>query len=382
MQWDRLPTLSLKVFRYPLTKRDAEARLERRREHRHRAASRDPHAADAARIELRAGRDVIDRPHHVPHAPAEHGLTDEQRAARRRLARARAEPLARRDGVAPAPEGHRFDRDRRHARLDDLEGEVVLIALLAGPIAALVVDADDVVDAAAVTGDADHGGGRGLRLVGQQEVRQHADAGPCVEHELLAPVARKGARLECHRAKRCPLGGKAPDELGDFRTQLLLPRLRLASASGLEAQAPRRVGVQIARVRDGIELAAFDAFLHSGQRTDVRRAGRRLRGDRQGVRRRYAGGQLRELTTRDLAHSFQLPASSFQLPASSSPLPAPRFQLPASRFPLSASGFPLAASRCQRALILPSSYVSGQAESSAGSWKLEAEVYNSFASRA
>ena len=55
------------------------------REERRRAAAGDAHAAHAARVELGARRDVVDGPHDVPHAPADHRLPDQQRAAGRRL---------------------------------------------------------------------------------------------------------------------------------------------------------------------------------------------------------------------------------------------------------------------------------------------------------
>ena len=41
--------------------------------------------------------------------------------------------------------------------LDALDGEVVLIAIFVGAVAAFVVDADDVIHTAAVAGEADDG---------------------------------------------------------------------------------------------------------------------------------------------------------------------------------------------------------------------------------
>ena len=60
--------------------------------------------------------------------------------------------------VAAAAEADGLDGHGGEAVLDGLDGEIVLVAVFVGAVAALVVDADDVVDAAAVAGHADHGG--------------------------------------------------------------------------------------------------------------------------------------------------------------------------------------------------------------------------------
>ena len=59
-------------------------------------------------------------------------------------------------GSRAAAERQRLDGHRRHAGFDHLEGEIVLVARLVRALPALIVDADDVVNAAAVTGHADH----------------------------------------------------------------------------------------------------------------------------------------------------------------------------------------------------------------------------------
>ena len=64
------------------------------------------------------------------------------------------------------------------------------------------VDADNVVDAAAVAGNADHRGRRSLSSRRQQDVREHADAIAAVEHHLLPPVAGKRTSLQRRRSKR------------------------------------------------------------------------------------------------------------------------------------------------------------------------------------
>ena len=198
-------------------------------------------------------------------------MTDQQRATRRRLTRARAESFARGNGIAPASEGQRLDRDRRHPGFDHLNGEVVLVARLVRALAAGLVDADDVVDAAAVSGYADHGRNGAARLLRNQDVRQHADTGPGVEDDLLAPVAGKRARVERDRAKRPALGRESADEVGQLRAQRLLPLLRLPAAAGLEAQAARRLGVEIECVGHGIESTVVEALVDAGERADVGR---------------------------------------------------------------------------------------------------------------
>ena len=160
------------------------------------------HAADAVRVQLRVGCDVVDRAHDVPHAPSDDRLADEQRSARGGLARFVRQTLSGVERITAASEPHRLDRHGRHAGLGHLDGEVVFVAWLVRPVASLFVDADDVVHAAAVAGDADHGCGRGLRPRRQQDVRQDADAGTAVEHNLLAPVGGERARLERGRSKR------------------------------------------------------------------------------------------------------------------------------------------------------------------------------------
>jgi hypothetical protein len=112
------------------------------------------------------------------------------------------QPLAGVERIPAAPETHRFDRHRRHAGLRHLDGEVVLVARLVRPLASLFVDADDVVDTAAVAGDADHGRRRGLGSCRKKDIGQHADAGTAVEHNLLAPVTGEHARVERARSKQ------------------------------------------------------------------------------------------------------------------------------------------------------------------------------------
>ena len=146
--------------------RGPDARFERGGEQRRGATARDAHAADAARVQIRPGRDVVEHAHHVPHPPADHRFTEQQRTAGGGLAALLREAVTRVDRIAAAPERHRFNRHRRQTGLHHLDGEVVRVARLVGSIASLFVDADDVVDAAPVTGHADHGGrGRG-RAVG------------------------------------------------------------------------------------------------------------------------------------------------------------------------------------------------------------------------
>src|SRR5260370_295437 len=83
-----------------------------------------------------------------------------------------------------------------------------------------------------VAGNADDGRRRRGRLLREQEVREHADAGPAVEHDLLARVCRERALLERQRTKRLArylraaaasarqVGGES-DELRDLRSKRL-----------------------------------------------------------------------------------------------------------------------------------------------------------------
>jgi hypothetical protein len=127
MQCTRLPTLSRNVFEIAAHQRDLDARFDRRREQRRRAAARNAHASHARRIELRPAADVIDRPDDVPHAPADERLPEHQRAARDRIAGLLREPFPRVDRIAPAPEAHRLDRNGCEAGFGNLNREIVLI---------------------------------------------------------------------------------------------------------------------------------------------------------------------------------------------------------------------------------------------------------------
>ena len=224
---------------------------------------------DAARVQIRPGRDVVEHAHHVVHSPANHRFTEQQRTAGGGLAALLREPVTRVDRISAAPERHRFNRHRRQTGLRHLDGEVVRVARLVGSIASLFVDADDVVHAAPMTGHADHGGrGRG-RAGRNQDVHEHADAGTAVEHHLLAPVALVGARLERDGTQRLPRRGESTDELGQFGSKSPLPRFRLRPRPGLEAQPARRRLVAFVRVRHRIESAIVKACRDPGERTHV-----------------------------------------------------------------------------------------------------------------
>src|SRR5436305_14951749 len=101
-----------------------------------------------------------------------------------------AEALLPRGGVPPAAEPHGLDRNRGHSMLGGLDGEIVLVSGLVGPVAAMLVDADDVVDTPAMTRDADH---RGQRTGGfrPEQIRKDRNTGPALECELLANIGRK-----------------------------------------------------------------------------------------------------------------------------------------------------------------------------------------------
>ena len=210
--------------------------------------------------------------------------------------------MTRVDGVPTAPEGHRLDRDGRHAGSRHLDREVVLVARLVGPLATLVVDAHDVVDAAAVAGHANHRRCRPPRFLRKQEIREHAHTGPAVEHDLLAAVPGEAPRLDRDRAERLAIRREAADELDQLRPERLLPRVGVAARARLESEAPRRGRVQVDRVCHGIESAVFKILLYSGQRPDVGGRRRRLRVEPHGAGGRHPGGQPREVATRKFGH--------------------------------------------------------------------------------
>src|SRR5579885_3301721 len=58
--------------------------------------------------------------------------------------------------VAPATEGHGLNSDSGHSVLDGLNGKVMLITGFIGAVAALLVDAHNVIDSAAVPRNAHH----------------------------------------------------------------------------------------------------------------------------------------------------------------------------------------------------------------------------------
>src|SRR6185503_14789210 len=101
------------------------------------------------------------------------------------------------------------------------------------------------------------------------EVCEHTDAGPAVEHDFLAPVARERPRLECHGTERVAFRREAADQISHLGSKRLLPLLGLRARAGLKPQAARRGAVSIARVGHGIESAIVKAVRDPGEGTDV-----------------------------------------------------------------------------------------------------------------
>ena len=151
----------------------------------------------------------------------------------------RDRPMPSVDRITTAAEAHRLDRQGGHAGFGDLDREVVLVARLVGPLATLFVDADDVVHTAAVARHANHHSGRAAHFFWKQEIREHADAGLAVEHDLLAHVTGKCACLECDRAKRrsSRLGSLPRAQSASIGAFSARPRLRRDRARGIEAAA-------------------------------------------------------------------------------------------------------------------------------------------------
>ncbi len=137
--------------------RRRDARLQRGAERRHRAAATDSHEPDPARVDLRARLQIIDGAHHIPDAPSEHGFPEQQGGAGRRLAGGLAEAAAPAGRIAAAAEAKRLDGEGGEAALGGLHREVVLIRPLLFAVLPFLVDAGDVIGAAAVPGNADQG---------------------------------------------------------------------------------------------------------------------------------------------------------------------------------------------------------------------------------
>ena len=166
--------------------------------------------------------------------------------------------------VAAAAEGHRLDRHRRHAVLGRLDGEIVLIAVVSGAVLALIVDADDVVDAAAVAGDADDGGVRRLAGFRRQEIAEHPGAGAALEDELLAAVAGEVADFEGLRLRAATrFSGKPPTSSVDLGAQPRLPLFGLPARLRLERHAQRRRFVERVGEVHRVEVLAGRPWLRS-----------------------------------------------------------------------------------------------------------------------
>src|SRR5439155_26167445 len=102
--------------------------------------------------------------------------------------------------------------------------------------------------------------------------------------------------------QRLALRRKAANQLGQLRSQLLLPCLSLCARGGLETKAPRRGGVQIAREGDGIESSIVEALRDTRERTDISGGICRLRSERQSTERRQGRQHPRELAPRHFSH--------------------------------------------------------------------------------
>jgi hypothetical protein len=154
-----------------------------------------------------AGFDPVDGAHHVINAPSDHGLAEQQRRAGGRLASGGLRAFLARDRIAAAAEGQRFDGYGGHAVLHHLDCEIVLIAGLVRAVAALGVDAHDIVHAAPVAGQADHGGMRRRGIARRQQVAEHQQARPAFKDELLAAIggetrAFRGSAVAARRVAR------------------------------------------------------------------------------------------------------------------------------------------------------------------------------------
>ena len=243
--------------------------IERSGEGGDRATARDAHASGAARVELRAGFDPVDGAHHIVDAPADHGLAEQQGGAGRGLASGRLRAFVSGEGVAPAAEGQRLDGDRGHAVLDHLDGEIVLIAGFAGAIAALFVDAHDIVHAAPMAGNADHHRMRRRGSSWCEQIAQDKHAGPAFEDELLAAIRWKVAYFQRLRIEGRGFRGKAAQQLSDFGAQAFLPRFSLLAVLRAERELQRGRFVEFTGVKNRIEGCGIHFVFETLQRACV-----------------------------------------------------------------------------------------------------------------
>ena len=109
---------------------------------------------------------------------------------------------------------HRLDGHCSHAVLHDLDREIVLIADLLGPVLTLLINANDVIDAATMPGNADDSGVRALHGFRRQQVREDPGVGTALEDEFFAAVSGKLAHFESLGFEGHAFGGKAADQLG------------------------------------------------------------------------------------------------------------------------------------------------------------------------
>lgn len=247
-----------------------DAWLERGAEERTCAAAGNADHADAFRVEVGTGLDPIDHADDVPHAPSDHGLSEKQRRTGNRLAGLLVEALGFVFRIAAASESQRLYRERGHPVFHHLKRKVVFVENALGAILSLGIDADDVVNAAAVTRNADDGRRRLLCGVREQEVREDGHAGAALDNKLFAPITGKFARLERDGIERRLLLRKAAQEFDDLGRELFLPGFRLFAGTGLKSQFEGRGVVESERVADGIEIVDFDLVFKSIKRTFVR----------------------------------------------------------------------------------------------------------------
>src|SRR6185437_14627655 len=121
-----------------------------------------------------------------------------------------------------------------------------------GAVFTVLVDADDVIDAAAVTGYADGGGNGGFLRFGQQEIAENGDAGAAVEDEFLAAVGGEVADFDGLRVEGRAFFREAAEEFGHFRGELFLPGFGLFPRAWFEGKLHGRGVMEGVRPGDRI----------------------------------------------------------------------------------------------------------------------------------
>src|SRR5262249_51685526 len=147
--------------------RDLDPLVQRAGKERDSPTAGDSHRGEATRIDLGPRREVIYRPHHIPHPPGDHRLTEQQSGAPGRLARRSRSALPARSLVAPATKSKLLDGERSIAVFNDFNGKIIFVAALTFALLAFLCDADHIVNSPTMTRQTDDGRHRTGTILGK-----------------------------------------------------------------------------------------------------------------------------------------------------------------------------------------------------------------------